>query len=185
MLRLFLFLFFLTSAVTPVWAQTPAASPAKQPVKTALKDGAFRRKGTMMRIQGGKVTPLTAPLKLANGTTVYTDGRIVSKNGTQRLTNGRAINMQGDVVGFNDDMLSAATIQQLDEQVTGYKGTTVVMPNALSAETLKALARVERKATLVQQLTEKLAERAAQAVPVSEEATRINAELNTLDKQLQ
>lgn len=184
MLRLFLFLLLIASSAAPTWAQTPAAPTAKQAVKPALKDGAFRRQGTMMRIQGGKVTPLTTPLKLANGTTVYADGRIVSKNGTQRLANGRAINMQGDIVGFNDDMLSAATIQQLDEMVTGYKGTTVAMPNTISAETLKALARLERKATLVQQLTEKLAERAAQVVPVSEEATRINAELNTLDKQL-
>lgn len=184
MRHLFLFLLFLGFAAAPAWAQTSAPAPAKQAIKPALKDGVFRRKGTMMRIQAGKATPLTTPLKLANGTTVYADGRIVSKSGTQRLTNGRAINMQGDVVGFNDDMLSATTIQQLDEMVTGYKGTVVAMPNAVSAETVKALTQLERKAALVQQLTEKLAERAAQAVPVSEEATRINAELNTLDKQL-
>ncbi|MCR5887685.1 hypothetical protein LRS06_07810 [Hymenobacter sp. J193] len=176
---LYIALFLTALGATPAHAQTTA--PAKAGVKTALKDGAFRRQGTMMRIQSGKITRLTAPLKLTNGTTVHPDGRIVGKNGTQQLPNGRAINMQGDIVGLSDDMLTADAIQQLDEMVTGYKGTTVAMPNAVSADAAKALARLERKAALMQQLTEKLAERTAQAVPVSEEATRINAELSALE----
>jgi hypothetical protein len=77
-------------------------------------------------------------------------------------------------------MLTAATIQQLDQMVTDYTGTVISLPNAVPAEAATALQRLERKAALLEQLTDRLAQRTAQAVPASPEATRLDAQLNAL-----
>ena len=167
---------------TAASAQTQPAPTGQQTVRTSLKDGAFRRKGVMMRIQNGKITRLSSSFKLNNGTTVSPDGQIVTSSGTrQQLRDGRAVNMQGEIVGLSDDMLTAATIQQLDQMVTGYTGTVISLPNAVPAEAATALQRLERKAAMLQELTDRLAQRTAQAVPASTEAARIDAQLSALD----
>ncbi|ALD21834.1 DUF6799 domain-containing protein [Hymenobacter sp. DG25A] len=174
----FLAVFCLNTAAS---AQTQPTTQGQQAVRVSLKDGAFRRKGVMMRIQSGKITRLTSSFQLTNGTTVYPDGHVVTTNGTrQQLPDGRAINMQGEIVGLSDDMLTAATIQQLDQMVTGYTGTVISLPNAVPAEAATALQRLERKAALLEQLTDRLAQRTAQAVPVSPEAARLDAQINAL-----
>lgn len=180
-----LLLVLMLGLSTVSFAQTPAAPGTQASVRVSLKDGAFRRRGVMMRIQNGKISRLTAPFTLANGTVVNPDGELVTAAGArQQLLDGRAVNLQGEVVGLSDDMLTAATIQQLDQMVTGYTGTVVPVSNAIPVEAATALQRLERKAALLEQLTERLAQRTAQAVPASAEATQLDAQLSAVDAKL-
>lgn len=167
----------------PALAQTtPKASAATAP----LKDGAFRRNGKVYRLQAGRATPLTTSLRFSNGATLTPTGTLTSKNGSRRqLAEGRAVNMQGDVVIYRDDMMSAQAIERHDEVTTGAKPTVVEIPASANLTALEAeLQRTSQRLTQLQQLTSLLAERAASAAAGTTETTGAEQRIQQLSQQL-
>ncbi|WP_400192385.1 DUF6799 domain-containing protein [Hymenobacter sp. B81] len=165
----------------------PELSRAQSAPAYGIKDGAFRQNGTMMRLQGGQVSRLTAPLTLDDGSVINPNGLLVKKDGTrQHLPEGRAVNLQGVVVGLRDDMQAAQAIEQRDRQVTGATETRIVVPGrpgaAASAAQLRQLEQLEKRLALLLQLTDRLAARATQALGPA--PTAYDEQLRALDAQL-
>ena len=157
---------------------------AQAPTPAQLKDGVFRRAGTMFELRAGHASPLTAPLTLPSGTVVQPDGLVVQPDGTrQTLPDGRAVTMQGQVVGLADDMLRGEAIVARDQRVTGAQPTrlTVAAPAPLPPDLVAALRRTEQRLALLQQLTSRLADRTAAVAPA---APPLDARLRALDAQL-
>lgn len=158
------------------WAQQPTYS---------LKDGAFRENNVVMRLQAGQATRLDAPLTLNDGSVLNPSGLLVKKDGTrQQLPNGQAVNMQGVVVNLRDDMQSAQSIQERNRAVAGGRGETTISglkAPAVSPATLEQLQALERRVALLQQLTDRLADRTTQAVGTAPGAAAIDEQLRALD----
>lgn len=192
MLRTFLPLFalllggLLTSAVlTPAQAQNQPTTPVQPAAQ--LKDGAFRRAGKTFRLQAGQVFTLTAPLRFVNGLTLRPDGIMVSKNGNrQLLENGKAINMQGDVVLYRDDMMTPEAISRHDEQTTGAAGTTTItIPAAVNLSALNAeLQRTAQRFEQLRQLSQLLDQRATAAVTGTTPNPALERQIQELSQQL-
>jgi hypothetical protein len=152
----------------------------------ALKDGAFRDNGVVMRLQAGQATRLEGPLTFADGSVLNPSGIFVKKDGTrQLLPNGQAVNLQGVVVNLRDDMQSAQAIEQRNRAVAGGRGETTiagaVMPTTATAQQVQQLQQLERRVSLLQQLTDRLAERTAQAVGTAPGAAAIDTQLRGLE----
>lgn len=176
----------LSLAPTSAQAQTSPTVPTTS--KTTLKDGVFRRNGVMMRLQAGETSRLTVPVTFENGMVARPNGILVSKDGTRQLLGeGKAVNPQGQIVNLSDDMLTAPAIEQHARQQTGQPTETrfVVadagpVPARLGAELLL----VEQRLALLQQLTDKLAERTTAASTNLPAAASIDAKLTDIDAQL-
>ncbi|SHI30091.1 hypothetical protein SAMN02745146_0438 [Hymenobacter daecheongensis DSM 21074] len=174
----------LLLAAAPVFAQTTSPAPARA---TSLKDGVYRKGGLTMRLQAGQTSRLSAPVTMANGLTIRPDGIMVSKDGTRQiLEEGKAVNMQGQIVGFADDMMSAPAIEQRARQVAGVTETRVAMPDAgpVPARLALELLRTERRLALLQQLADKLAQRAGTATGQTAATAALDAQIRDLDAQL-
>lgn len=175
----------LLAAETTTLAQTAPAAAA--PAAAAqIKDGAFRSNGKVFRLQAGQVSPLSAPLRFANGLTLRPDGIMVSKNGTrQLLENGKAVNMQGEIVIYRDDMMTPEAISRHDEQTTGSSGTTTVsIPAAANlAALVPELQRTAQRLEQLRQLSNLLNERAAAAAGTAPSAA-LEAQIQQLSQQL-
>ncbi|MCB2409507.1 DUF6799 domain-containing protein [Hymenobacter lucidus] len=173
----------LTAAPTRAQTQPTATTPAP-----SLKDGVVRRGGVTLRLQAGQSSRLSAPITMANGLTVRPDGIMVGKDGSrQMLPEGKAVNMQGTVVNFTDDMMSAPAIEQHARQVTGQPtettlpgGSLPLVPQRLATE----LRRTEQRLLLLQQLSDRLAERTTAAVGPNPGAATIDTKLQGIDSQL-
>lgn len=151
----------------------------------SLKDGAFRENGVVMKLQAGQAYRLEGPLQLSDGSVINPSGILVKKDGTrQLLSNGQAVTMQGSVVNLRDDMQTAASIEQRNRAVAGGRGETSItgLPVApVSAASLQQLQALERRVALLQQLTDRLAERTAQAVGTAPGAAPLDEQLRRLD----
>ncbi|MBT9394561.1 hypothetical protein KLP40_15425 [Hymenobacter sp. NST-14] len=157
----------LLAAVLLATEATALAQTSAAPAPAQLKDGAFRRNGKVYRLQAGQQFPLTVPLRFDNGLTLRPDGIMVSKSGIrQLLENGKAINNQGDVVLYKDDMMTPAAIERHDEQVTG--GSTVVIETP-------AVANVAALVPLLASTTQRLAQLQQLSTLVNERATALAA----------
>ena len=183
----------LLIAVSNAQAQTTAKSQTRKSAKAGipspklLKDGAFRRNGTIMRLQAGRVSRLTAPLTLANGAMVRADGTIAEPDGrSQSLPEGSAVTMQGDIVLLRDDMLTPDAIEELARTVTATAGATVFMMPSLPASAvpprlLAQLLRTEQKLALLEQMSDKLERRMqvnfAATAATDQELGQVNAKL--------
>ena len=168
----------LLLAATSAFAQAPTSS---------LKDGVYRKGGLTMRLQAGQSSRLSAPVKMSNGLTIRPDGIMVSKDGTRQiLEEGKAVNMQGQIVNFSDDMMSDAAIQQRARQVAGVTETRVSMPVAgpVPQRLANELARTERRLALLQQLADKLSARAAAAAGPAVDSATLDAQIKAIDDQL-
>ncbi|MBX0292836.1 hypothetical protein K3G63_20500 [Hymenobacter sp. HSC-4F20] len=184
-IRLFALAGLLGAVQAPILAQTtPKASAATTP--SPLKDGAFRRNGTVYRLQAGRATPLTTSMRFSNGATLTPTGTLTGKNGSRRqLPEGRAVNMQGDVVIYRDDMMSAQAIERHDEVTTGSKPTVVAIPASANLTALAAeLQRTSQRLTQLRQLTNLLAERAASAAAGATETGNTEQRIQELSQQL-
>lgn len=173
----------LTAGTTAVAQTSPAAAPAT----TQIKDGAFRSNGKVFRLQAGQTAPLSAPLRFANGLTLRPDGIMVSKNGLrQLLENGKAVNMQGDVVIYRDDMMTPEAISRHDEQTTGSSGTTTVsIPAAANVAALAPqLQRTAQRLDQLRQLSTLLNERATAAAAGTPPDAALEARIQELSQQL-
>ncbi|UPL49474.1 DUF6799 domain-containing protein [Hymenobacter sublimis] len=170
------------SAFSAVAQTTKSAATA-----ATLKDGAFARNGKMYRLQAGKVTPLTSPLRVGNGLTLQPDGTLLGKNGSRRrLTDGKAVNMQGDVVLYRDDMMTAAAIERHDELTTGSKPTVVEIPATANVTALiPELQRTGQRLEQLRQLTDLLAERATGAATGTKATAASEQQIQQLSQQLQ
>lgn len=158
------------------WAQQPFYS---------LKDGVFRENNAVMRLQAGQASRLDAPLTLNDGSVINPSGLLVKKDGTrQQLPNGQAVNMQGVVVNLRDDMQSSQSIAERNRAVAGGRGETTIsgLPSpAVSAASLQRLQALERRVALLQQLTDRLADRTAQAVGSTPGAAALDEQLRSLN----
>ncbi|RSK30095.1 DUF6799 domain-containing protein [Hymenobacter metallilatus] len=175
--------FLTTAALTAQAQQTAPGTTAAQ-----LKDGAFRRNGKVFRLQAGQTTPLSAPLRFTNGLTLRPDGIMVSKNGTrQLLENGKAVNMQGDVVIYRDDMMTPEAIARHDEQATGSAGTTTVaIPVATNLAAIATqLQNTAQRLDQLRQLSQLLDQRATAAAAGSTPAPELETRIQQLSQQLQ
>ncbi|RYU83793.1 DUF6799 domain-containing protein [Hymenobacter persicinus] len=173
----------LATLATPSVAQTTPSAPARP----AMKDGVYRKGGLTMRLQAGQSSRLSAPVTMDNGLTIRPDGIMVGKDGTrQMLEEGKAVNLQGQIVNLTDDMMSAPAIEQRARQVAGVTETKVSMPapGPLPARLTAELNRTERRLALLQQLTDKLAERASLAVGQNAAAATLDTQIRELDAQL-
>ncbi|UYZ61798.1 DUF6799 domain-containing protein [Hymenobacter weizhouensis] len=155
-----------------------------------LKDGVYRRSGKLLRLQGGRVTPLTQPLALGNGFTVYPNGTLVGpKGGRRQLANGQAVNLQGHVVSFRDDMLSAQAIEDHDRRTTGARPTTLVVParEVVPVDLVARLRHTQERLHHLQQLSALLAARASAAAadPISADVAALDGRIQELSRQLQ
>ncbi|MCC3155646.1 hypothetical protein LJ737_00245 [Hymenobacter sp. 15J16-1T3B] len=157
---------------------------AQQPVYS-LKDGAFRENGVVMKLQAGQASRLEGPMTLNDGSVISPSGILVKKDGTrQLLPNGQAVNLQGVVVNLRDDMQSAQSIEQRNRAVAGGRGETSIsgLPGSpVSAATLQQLQALERRVALLQQLTDRLADRTNQAVGNAPGAAALDEQLRRLD----
>ena len=179
--------FFLATALltggTSALAQTsaPSAPPTSQ-----LKDGAFRREGKVYRLQAGQQFPLTVPLRFDNGLTLRPDGIMISKNGTrQLLENGKAINLQGDVVIYKDDMMTAAAIERHDEEVTGGSSVVIEAPAAANiAALVPLLENTTERLALLQQLSILVNTRATALAAGTTPAPDLESRIEQLNQQL-
>lgn len=183
-----LFRFFvLTSLIIPsVVLVGKAQSKAPTTTGLTLRDGAFRRGSVMMRLQAGQASRLTAPFTLTNGTVVHPDGAVVAKDGTrQQLGVGRSINLQGEIVSFRDDMMSATAIEQYDQRVTGATPTRIEVSGAgpVPANAVAELLRAERRFAVLQQLAELLYQRTSTETKSSSFA-QLDAQIKALNSQL-
>ncbi|RSK42957.1 DUF6799 domain-containing protein [Hymenobacter perfusus] len=172
----------LVAEATTLAQTVPAVAATAQ-----LKDGAFRRDGKIFRLQAGQASPLSAPLRFSNGLTLRPDGIMVGRNGTrQLLENGKAVNMQGDVVIYRDDMMTPEAIYQHDEQTTGSAGTTTV--SIPTATNLAALAPMLQSTTQrleqLRQLSVLLNERATAAASGTALPPESEARIQQLSQQL-
>ena len=152
-----------------------------------MKDGVYRKGGLTMRLQAGQSTRLSAPVTMNNGLVIRPDGIMVSRDGTrQMLEEGKAVNQQGQIVNLTDDMMSAPAIEQRARKVAGVTETRVVMPDAgiVPARLTTELLRTERRLALLQQLSDRLAERTGMAVGQNPAAAAIDAQLQSLEGQL-
>jgi hypothetical protein len=177
MLRFF-FLLLFGAAVLPALAQTSTTY--------ALKDGAYRENGVVMRLQAGQAFRLEGPLTLTDGSVLNPSGILVRKDGTrQLLPNGQAVNMQGAVVNLRDDMQSAQAIEQRNRTVAGGRGeTTFTVPGStVAVSTAQQLQQLERRVALLQQLTDKLAERTARAVGNAPGSAPLDEQIRALEAQ--
>ncbi|GAB2789813.1 hypothetical protein HNQ93_003256 [Hymenobacter luteus] len=179
-------------AVVAFLGTTGAEAVAQTKVKTAtatpapLKDGAFRRNGKVYRLQAGKASPLTASLRFSNGSTLLTSGTLVAKNGARQLLGeGKAVNMQGEVVIYRDDMMSAQAIERHDEVTTGAKPTVVEIPVTTNLAALGAeLQRTNQRLEQLRQLTDLLAERATALATGTTPSPASGQRLQALSQQL-
>ncbi|WP_460622463.1 DUF6799 domain-containing protein [Hymenobacter tenuis] len=174
------------TAISALAQTTPtpaAAAPAAKIVP--LKDGAFRRNGKVFRLQAGQASPLSAPMRFSNGLTLRPDGILISKSGTRQLLgNGKAVNMQGDVVIYRDDMMSPQAIERYDEQTTGAKPTVVEIPAAVNMAALNTeLQRTAQRLEQLRQLSNLLAERTT-AASTSAPSTVTEQQIKELSQQL-
>ncbi|MCB2378870.1 hypothetical protein LGH70_14810 [Hymenobacter sp. BT635] len=175
----------LALTAAPALAQT---APAATTQAASLKDGVVRRGGVTLRLQAGQTTRLSAPVTMDNGLVVRPDGIMIGKDGSrQMLPEGKAVNMQGVVVNFTDDMMSAPAIEQHARQVTGQPTETrlpgptqALAPQRLATE----LRRTEQRLALLQQLSDRLAERTTAAVGSNAAAAPIDSKLQQIDSQL-
>lgn len=175
----------LLLATTPALAQKPAPATTKA---ATLKDGVARRGGVTLRLQAGQSSRLQAPVTMDNGLVVRPDGIMIGKDGSrQMLPEGKAVNMQGTVVNFTDDMMTAPAIEQHARQATGQPtetvlpgGTIPLVPQRLANE----LRRTEQRLALLQQLSERLAERTTAAVGQAAGSAPIDAQLQDIEAQL-
>ena len=173
----------LAAEATAVAQTTPSATPAT----AQIKDGAFRSNGKVFRLQAGQTSPLSAPVRFANGLTLRPDGIMVSKNGTrQLLENGKAVNMQGDIVIYRDDMMTPEAISRHDEQTTGSSSTTTVsIPAAANVAALAPeLQRTAQRLEQLRQLTTLLNERAAAAAAGTPPDAALETRIQELSQQL-
>ncbi|GAB2949201.1 hypothetical protein GCM10027048_12770 [Hymenobacter coalescens] len=172
----------LLFAAAPLARAQSASSQAAAPY--ALKDGAFRENGVVMRLQAGQAYRLEGPMTLNDGSVINATGILVRKDGTrQLLPNGQAVNMQGVVVNLRDDMQAAQTIEQRNRAVAGGRGeTTFSVPGSnVSVAAARQLQLLERRVALLQQLTDRLAERTTQAVGSAPGAAALDEQLRALD----
>jgi hypothetical protein len=152
-----------------------------------MKDGVYRKGGLTMRLQAGQATRLSAPVTMNNGLVIRPDGIMVSRDGTRQiLEEGKAVNLQGQIVNLTDDMMSAPAIEQRARKVAGVTETRVAMPDAglVPARLTSELLRTERRLALLQQLSDRLAERTSSAVGQNAAAAAIDTQLQSLDGQL-
>ncbi|WP_345117468.1 DUF6799 domain-containing protein [Hymenobacter algoricola] len=173
----------LLLAAAPAFAQTSSSAPAQV---SSLKDGVYRKGGLTMRLQAGQTSRLSAPVTMSNGLVIRPDGIMVSKDGTRQiLEEGKAVNLQGQIVNFTDDMMSAPAIEQRARRVAGVTETIIAMPDAgpVPARLTAELLRTERRLALLQQLADRLAQRTAAGSVGSSTAT-LDAQLQEIDAQL-
>jgi|GEM_PF-6088626 len=172
--------------VAPALAQTTPTSPAPA-ARPPMKDGVYRKGGLTMRLQAGQTSRLSAPVTMDNGLQIRPDGIMVSKDGTrQMLEEGKAVNLQGQIVNLTDDMMSAPAIEQRARKVAGVTETRIAMPasSLVSASLNAELLRTERRLALLQQLSDRLAERTSAAVGQNAAALPIDTQLQAINAKL-
>ena len=99
------------------------SQPAQQGV---YKDGVAILNGQIFLLENGTKRPLQQQLNL-NGTSVSPDGTLKTAAGkTSKLKEGMAVNKQGRVVIFKDDMFTPAVIDSNTKEV-GYEHNTVII----------------------------------------------------------
>ncbi|MCA8832141.1 DUF6799 domain-containing protein [Hymenobacter pini] len=173
------------ASLSAAQAQTTTAPTARATAQ--LKDGAYRRDGKTFRLQAGQSFPLSAPLRFTNGLTLRPDGIMVSKNGNrQLLENGKAINMQGDVVIYRDDMMTPEAIARHDEQATGSSGTTTVeIPASANLSALNTeLQRTTQRLDQLRQLSQLLDQRVTAAAAGTAPDATLEGRIRELSQQL-
>lgn len=184
--------FLFLAAAPAALSQTKAAPKAGALQPAQLRDGVFREHGITMRLQAGEVSRLSAPVILANGTEVRTNGIIVQPDGTrQLLPNGHAITMQGGIVLLKDDMLTPRAIDQRAQALRVPTGANRFAITTTSAEVDKQpvpprlaamLLRTEHRLALLQEMTEQVAQRIASK---SAATAPLDRQISQLDNQLQ
>ncbi|MCC2546166.1 DUF3659 domain-containing protein [Hymenobacter sp. BT175] len=153
----------------------------------AFRDGVYLQNGKVMRMQGGKASPLLTPVTMENGLVVNPDGNLVGRDGTrQQLREGQAVNQQGLVVRFSDDMRSEEAIRARRQQVTGETETRIALPGygTVPSSLTTKLLRAEQRLDFLQQAAALLAERAAATAGSAPGTAPIDAQLRDLDAQL-
>lgn len=184
-LRYALLMGLLAVAAPAAVAQNAPGTPASA---AQIKDGAFRRAGKLYQLRAGQTTLLTTPMRFPNGLTLRPDGIMISKNGSrQLLENGKAVNMQGDVVLYRDDMMTPEAISRHDEATTGAAGTTTVsIPAATNLAALAPeLQRTAQRLEQLRQLSALLDERATAAAAGTAPLPELETRIQQLSQQLQ
>ena len=106
-----------------------ASAPAQGQTKTEgpYKDGVARVNGQMVQVVNGRMVPMNKHITLPDGTLVNTDGTVHPPNGkAHKLPEGMAINQNGRMVIFKDDMFTTDVIDSASEEA-GYQQHTVII----------------------------------------------------------
>jgi hypothetical protein len=108
LLCVLLFTFIITAF--PSAAQTNDSVQSKPTTGQRYKDGVAMINGKMMELKNSQQTPMTGTKTIA-GTKVSPTGQVTLADGTQKqLREGKAVNMQGRIVNFRDDMFLPSVI---------------------------------------------------------------------------
>lgn len=92
-----------------VQAQTPAKTmthkPGQMKADGMSHDCVVMKGGTMMRMHGGKMMPMTKEMTMSDGTKCLTDGTCLKKDGTKMtMTNGQCMMMDGRMTTMDNMM---------------------------------------------------------------------------------
>ena len=107
----------------PVAPEAPVAPAATGRYKAGV---AFLN-GKMVELRQDEQIPLQQTFTASDGTQVSPDGLVRKPDGsTRQLREGKAVNMEGRIVNYHDDMFTTTTIQQ-QNQKHGVRTETIII----------------------------------------------------------
>jgi len=117
---------FWSIALLPAFAQTDSLQKAAPATGQRYKDGVAMINGKVMELKNSQQTPLVST-KTIGGAKISPDGMVTLADGTQKqLREGKAVNLQGRIVNFRDDMFLPAVILNESQQKDPHPQTVII-----------------------------------------------------------
>jgi len=165
-----------------------------------LKDGYALYRGSMIQIKNSQITPLNQDITLENGTKVYRNGMLaLPGKKQQKLPDGYAVNMEGNMVMLQYDMMPYDAIREHAQKTLGNTDGAVIVtdngivvtknsdkPTAPEEMMQRRLAIIRERNTLVQKKADLLNKaKDNKAQQKSTQIKEVDAQLNQLTQELQ
>ncbi|WP_026462047.1 DUF6799 domain-containing protein [Adhaeribacter aquaticus] len=197
----------LCFTISTVQAQTEAASLKPE----SMKDGYAMHNGTMIQIKNKEISPLTNDVTLKNGTKITKTGLVtLPGKKPQKLQEDYAVNLNGNIVMLNYDMMTYESIQQHSQKTLGNtdaeiittdKGAAIgrnadgsssaagldvdVLFNRRSEIINERNNLVKQRAAVLNRLKDKAAQqKSTEAAQIDEQIKKLSQELKEIDETL-
>lgn len=173
------FLLLITVLLLTGADQAPAQSPTGQLNPANLKDGYAMHQGQMIRIQNGRLAPLTQDVRIENGIIVFRNGMVAFPGKKrQKLSEGYAINLDGKIVLLHDDMMRAEAIREHSRKTVGNTDSEVIITDTGIA----VASSPEKKSTIEELLNRRISLIRLRNVLINQKADLLN---KAIDKKAQ